>query len=372
MQIDIEKIKTPAMIFNLDKLRQDAERIRSACQNVGAYFLYSVKACAVKQVLEVLSEYVDGFSVSSEFEAQWARKIANNTKTIHWTSPFLDNPVKLLQFVDYVSCNSMNQFSKLKAASTIGLRINPQFSITENAKYDPCRHNSKLGVPLSTLLQEPELIKRFDGIHFHTTCEQDTFEPLLLTVEHLCKYIGKFLGDLKWVNLGGGYMFFDEDNWQCLKQTIAIIKKHAKTALIFLEPGTAAVSDCCDIVTEVHDILISDEGNVVILDTSVNHLPEVLEFNYTPQIESSCPNGKYKYVLAGSTCLAGDLFGSYRFNSPLIVGDKLTINYCGSYSIVKADMFNGINLPNIYSFSSKQGLEFVKSFCYSDYVSRLA
>ncbi len=56
----------------------------------------------------------------------------------------------------------------------------------------------------------------------------------------------------------------------------------------------------------------------------------------------------FSYVLAGSTCLAGDLFGTYRFAEPLAIGSRVLFPAMGAYSLVKAHMFNGQPLPNIY------------------------
>ena len=53
-------------------------------------------------------------------------------------------------------------------------------------------------------------------------------------------------------------------------------------------------------------------------------------------------------MLAGSTCLAGDLFGTYRFAEPLAIGSRVLFPAMGAYSLVKAHMFNGQPLPNIY------------------------
>ena len=49
---------------------------------------------------------------------------------------------------------------------------------------------------------------------------------------------------------------------------------------------------------------------------------------------------------AGASCLAGDVFGRHGFTEPLRTGSKVVFGNTGAYSIVKASMFNGINLPD--------------------------
>ena len=53
------------------------------------------------------------------------------------------------------------------------------------------------------------------------------------------------------------------------------------------------------------------------LDTTVNHMPEVFEYQFRPDVLGHNDAGAYEYVLAGMSCLAGDIFGEYRFDAPL-------------------------------------------------------
>ena len=70
--------------------------------------------------------------------------------------------------------------------------------------------------------------------------------------------------------------------------------------------------------------------------------------------------------MAGSSCLAGDIFGEYQFIEPLKVGDKLLFKNVGAYSLIKANRFNGYNLPTIYSYQNQQ-LHKEKQYHFSDY-----
>ena len=125
---------------------------------------------------------------------------------------------------------------------------------------------------------------------------------------------------------------------------------------IYIEPGASLVRDGGVFVASVVDFIDTDGQSVAVLDTSVNHMPEVFEYCDLPDIEpdvighrDDLPAGEgFGYVLAGSTCLAGDLFGSYRFAEPLAIGSRVVFPAMGAYSLVKAHMFKGQPLPNIY------------------------
>jgi carboxynorspermidine decarboxylase len=85
-------------------------------------------------------------------------------------------------------------------------------------------------------------------------------------------------------------------------------------------------------------------------------MPEVWEYSDVPDVEPEVLGHRddlpasegFGYVLAGSTCLAGDLFGTYRFVDSLTIGSRVVFPAMGAYSLVKAHMFNGQPLPNIY------------------------
>ena len=77
-------------------------------------------------------------------------------------------------------------------------------------------------------------------------------------------------------------------------------------------------------------------------------MPEVFEYQFRPDVLGHSDAGAYEYVLAGISCLAGDVFGEYRFDEPLRIGSRIVFADAGAYTIVKANTFNGIPLPTVY------------------------
>jgi carboxynorspermidine decarboxylase len=82
------------------------------------------------------------------------------------------------------------------------------------------------------------------------------------------------------------------------------------------------------------------------------------------------PDGAYSYLLAGATCLAGDLFGEHSFRKPLDIGSKVIFQSVGGYSLVKANMFNGVNLPNIYALREGKEIVLKKRYTIKDFLSK--
>ena len=118
------------------------------------------------------------------------------------------------------------------------------------------------------------------------------------------------------------------------------------------------------------DLFRSEGKSIAVLDTTVNHVPEIFEYQFEPDIVGHDDDGEYEYLLAGSSCLAGDVMGEYAFAGRLRVGSRVVLTNVGAYAMVKAHMFNGINLPTIYSVTPNGELALRRRFTYEDFVSR--
>ena len=174
---------------------------------------------------------------------------------------------------------------------------------------------------------------------------------------------------MRWINLGGGYLYSPETRVEPLFEAVDLLQ--TKYALdVYVEPGAALVRSSGSLISTVVDVFDRESCLVAVLDTSVNHFAEVFEYQFEPDVEGHVDDGRFTYLLAGCSCLAGDLFGVYSFNKPLEIGSRVVFRNAGAYSIVKAHMFNGINLPNIYSLTDEGELVLVKRFNYEEFASR--
>ena len=353
------EISTPALIYDADALQSRAEYLSRLAADAGAKLLYPMKANSFAGVLETLAPAVDGFAASSAFEAQLIQQVAAERHRIHFTSPGIraEEFDAISGTCDYLSFNSLNQWEQFAARAAgnlhCGLRVNPELSLAADARYDPCRKNSKLGVPLSALAARDEAPPAGDealsGVHFHTNCEAREFSGLLRTAELLAARIPGRLARARWLNLGGGYLFLPEDEPAEFEAAVEIFRERFRLE-IFMEPGSAFLADACYLAGTVVDVFASGDRRVAVLDTATSHWQDVFEYeDFTPSVLGAVPAGRHEYVLAGATCLAGDLFGTYRFDRPLAVGARVVFADAGAYSFVRAHYFNGLNLPAVYA-----------------------
>jgi len=196
-----------------------------------------------------------------------------------------------------------------------------------------------------------------------------TFSPLLETVEHLDETAPELLEMIDWINLGGGYSFPHIGDREPLAKAVDIL--WYKYGLeVFLEPGSGIVRDAAVIVSSVIDMFESDGRTVAVLDTTVNHMPEVFEYQFQPKVLGQTEDGPYRYLLAGCTCLAGDVFGEYALAEPLERGSRVVFTDMGAYTMVKWHRFNGVNLPGIYARKKTGDLVQCRRFAYEDFAAQ--
>ncbi|MCH8846122.1 MAG: hypothetical protein IIC11_05215 [Proteobacteria bacterium] len=371
--------QTPAFVYDESAIIEKLATLSKVKKNSSCQILYSIKAAPMTGLLEMIASHVDGFSVSSLFESQIAKEIIGDSGTVHLTTPGLreDEIGSVVKYVDYISFNSLSQWQYYQGPLqkdvrgdgnrklNCGLRINPEISFVKDERYDPCRKYSKLGVPISEL----ENIKHLDniqGLHLHNNCESSDYTELKQTVDHVCLLLGATLEGMQWINLGGGYFIDDEKQQYILEQIIKDLKD-TYALDVFIEPGKGVVGSAGFLVSSVVDMFESGGKQIAILDTTVNHLPEVFEYQYKPEIVQENPEGNYEYRLAGCSCLSGDIFGDYRFEQVLSIGSRVIFKNVGAYMFVKANTFNGINLPAVNILKSDEELVLEKEFLYADY-----
>jgi len=269
--------QTPAFVYDESVIIDRMSALSDVRANSGCKVLYSIKAAPLSGLLQTIAEYVDGFSASSLFECQIAKEIiggiADNKGTIHITSPGLrEEDVKsIANYADYISFNSMNQWQQYKnlvnGKLNCGLRLNPEKSFARDERYDPCRKYSKLGVPVSRVVNEN--LQGIQGIHLHNNCESNDYTELKQTLEHVCELLDQELENMQWINLGGGYFIDDAEQLHELEKIIKDLKDKY-TLDVFIEPGKGIVGSAGFLVASVVDIFESDGKQIAIPRDNMN------------------------------------------------------------------------------------------------------
>ena len=369
------KLPTPCYVVEEELLIKNLEILKRVEEEAGCHILLAQKAFSMYHFYPLIGKYISGATASGLYEAKLGAEEMGKENHVFSPAYKEEDFDEILSLCDHIIFNSFSQWEKFKekalaAGRECGIRINPECSTQEHGIYDPCSKGSRLGVTLANF--KPELLDGIDGLHFHTLCEQGV-DALEITLKAVEEKFGKWLPMMKWVNFGGGHHITKPD--YDVDKLIKIIKefKEKYQVEVYLEPGEAVALDAGFLVAEVLE-LIENDGQIAILDTSAAcHMPDVLEMPYRPFVIGSGEAGekKYTYTFGGPTCLAGDMIGTYSFDEPLNVGDKVVFCDMAIYSMVKNNTFNGMPLPAIAAVDKDRNVSIVRKFGYEDFKGRL-
>lgn len=379
----LSKVETPSYVIDEGKIIENCKVLQYVQQEAGCKILLAQKAFSNFAVYPLVGKYLAGTTASGIYEARLGKEEMG--KENHVFSPAYKEADmnELVEICDHIIFNSVAQLMKYKGQCLahgvgVGLRVNPECSTQgDHAIYDPCSPGSRLGVTIGnlekSLLEDSTILDGVSGLHFHTLCEQnsDDLETTLVAFE---EKFGKYLNQMKWLNMGGGHHITRDD--YDVEKLISLIS-HIRTTYdveVYLEPGEAIALNAGYFVTEVLDIVDNDIKTLILDGSAACHMPDVLEMPYRPPLRESGEWGQkpFEYRLSSYTCLAGDIIGDYSFDREIKVGDRLIFEDMAIYSMVKNNTFNGIPLPSIYLLKQDGDTELIKKFGYEDFKNRLS
>jgi len=370
----LDQLPTPCYIVDEGKLRDNLSILKKLQDDTGCKILLAQKAFSTFAVYPLISNYLCGTTASSLYEARLSAEEMGKENHI-FAPAYKDGDFdEIASLCGHIVFNSFAQLEKYRnrcKAASIGIRINPECSTQDHAIYDPCAPGSRLGITATNFC--PELLGGVEGFHFHTLCEQNA-DALATTLDAVEEKFGKWLYQMKWINIGGGHHITRSDyDIKLLEQCIKKIQNKYQLK-VYLEPGEAIALNAGYLITEVLDI-VENGITTLILDTSAAcHMPDVLEMPFRPPLLNSGQEGekKFTYRLSSLTCLAGDIIGDYSFDDEVKIGDRLCFLNTAIYSMVKNNTFNGIQLPAIAVMSEDGNYHMIKSFDYHDFKNRLS
>ncbi len=365
-------LQTPYYLIDEAKLLKNLEKIQFIREQSGAKSMLALKCFATWSLFGLMKKYMDGTTSSSLFEAKLGHeKFGKETHaySVAFSSSDID---ELKKFSDKFIFNSVSQlkafYPKVKHKK-IGLRVNPNFSYSHFDLADPARACSKLGVP--GLKAAMAVSRMISGAMFHYNCENDDYENFSALLDRLGRDFKPLLEKLEWVSLGGGFYFTKKD--YPLKKFAAKLKEFSQKhkVQVYLEPGEAAITQSAELVVKVLDI-VHNKADIAIVDSSVEaHMLDLLIYRTNAKMENAA-KGKHEYMIAGKSCLAGDIFGTFRFKSPLRVGSELRFADAAGYTMVKKNWFNGLQMPAIVIKKLNGSCKMVRAFSYNDFKNNLS
>ena len=375
--IDFEKIPSPCYVLDETLLDENLATIDRVRRESGAEIIVALKASAMWRIFPKLARHSDGATASSAAEARLV--FEEFGQKAHTYAPvYTDRNIdEIMACSSHITFNSLSQYNRFEKQAhergiSCGLRINPRYSPVETDLYNPCVAGSRLGVTEEELGVLPQGI---EGLHFHVLCESRP-QHLKLALEAVEEHFGRWLDQIKWLNMGGGHLMTHQD-YDC-DELIAVLRnfkeRHPHLRLI-LEPGSAFTWRTGYLVSTVEDIVLNGGVRTAMLDVSFAcHMPDCLEMPYKPAIIGAHDpqEGEVRWRMGGTSCLAGDYYGDWAFDHELRLGERIVFEDMIHYTMVKTTMFNGVQHPSIAMVHRDGTLEIVREFGYEDYKTRMS
>lgn len=363
---------TPYYLIDEKRLRRNLEIIRRVREVSGAKSVLALKCFSTWCVFPLMRKYLDGTTSSSLYEARLGHEKFG--KEVHaYSVGFSSHDIKAVRkFADKVIFNSISQLRKYHAdvrGLNLGLRINPGISYSHYDLADPARKYSRLGVSDGNEIRQ--VAPLLSGVMFHFNCENTDFPRFSAALDMIGRKYGALFKGLEWVSLGGG-LSFTTDGYPREAFCERLKEFRGKFGVqVYLEPGEAVITGCAEFVTTVLDV-VHNEIDIAIVDASTEaHMLDHLVYRTSAKVASPGP-GRFKCMIAGRSCLAGDVFGQYRLKTRLRPGHEVRFADAAGYTMVKKNWFNGLPMPAICVKRLDGSLDVVRSFGYGDFIASLS
>ncbi|MEX3316813.1 carboxynorspermidine decarboxylase [Sulfitobacter sp. PS-8MA] len=364
-------MQTPYYLIDKSRLQDNMEKIARLRALSGARCLLALKCFATWSVFDFMSEYMDGSTSSSLYEVRLgAEKFPGETHA--YSVAYAEHEIDaVLRHADKIIFNSIGQLDRFDAQSAghiRGLRVNPGVSTSDFDLADPARPFSRLGEHDPAAIDA--VADRISGLMFHNNCENDSFERFDEMLTLIEDRFGAVLHKMQWISLGGGIHFTGRD--YPLDRLALRLKAFAEAfgVQVYLEPGEAAITGAATLEVTVLDTMFNGK-NLAIVDSSIEaHMLDLLIYREPAKI--SPDTGEQEWMICGKSCLAGDIFGEFRFDAPLKPGDRLSFQDAAGYTMVKKNWFNGVKMPGIAVRELDGTTTMVRDFDYDDFAAALS
>ncbi len=363
-------MKTPYYLIDKSRLQANMEKIAWLREASGAKSLLALKCFATWSVFDFMAQYMDGSTSSSLYEVKLGYEKFGGETHAYSVAYDDDEIAEVLANSDKIIFNSIGQLDRFDAASaghTRGLRVNPGVSTSGFDLADPARPFSRLGE------HSPEVIEPvadlITGFMFHNNCENASFERFDEMLGQIEARFGHLIKRMNWISLGGGIHFTGEG--YPLEKLAERLKRFAgeNEVQVYLEPGEAAITKSTTLEVTVLDTLYNGK-NLAIVDSSIEaHMLDLLIYRESAKMQAS---GDKDWMICGKSCLAGDIFGEFKFDAPLKPGDRISFQDAAGYTMVKKNWFNGVQMPAIAIRELNGSERLVRGFTYEDFAASLS
>lgn len=366
-----EECGTPAYVFDTDVLR---DKIAFLKDKLGKKIriCYAMKANAF--LIEPLKGFVDCFEVCSPGEYAICEKSNIPQEDIVLSGVYKEKKdvsaaIRRDNGKGVYTIESLQQLRIIEeCASEIDVKVDAFIRVTSGNQFGMDESQVKLVV--ADRNQYPHI--HFRGIQFYSGTQKKKAEKIKKELEELDRLYTELRDEYNYEieeleygpGLPASYFINEEiDDLGLLNQLRFSLEKMNYQGRITLEMGRYIAFDCGYYFSKIVDLKINRQENYCIIDGGIHHInyygqtfamktPSVIHLGNAEDGTSD------NWKICGSLCTVGDVvLNNFSLNSPK-EGDILVFENIGAYSVTEGIyLFLSRNLPKIYFYSEKNGLE---------------
>lgn len=315
-------MNTTFVEFNLNTLEKNINELKEKCKDVE--FLFPVKCCTNRKVLNIVEKLGLGFDVSNQEEYRLIKKYDLKEKFISASGPL--SFTLLNQQNVHVVVNNIELYD-----SNVGIRVN----FNDSNEFE----ESHFGTNIQSINEN--IRNTVEYIHFHNS-DKRTIDKCN-SIKNQIKNIIKNFPNIKYLNIGGHLEdLTKEQGIKYINEVREIVPTNIK---LIVEVGDFLFKNCGKLYTRVVDSKINENKQIIILNFSkmANQrwvYPELIE-----QQNNNCQ--EYETIFYGCSCCEVDIFLEARCKK-YNIGEFISFSNISPYSYEWNNSFNGVKKIKFY------------------------
>lgn len=311
------------IIVDLSIVENNIKRIVNNCENIN--FIYPVKCINNKKIIQLMNKYKFGFDLSNMNEYKLVSKYINSNTILSFSSPKSE-----YAFSDDVFQNSIVFLDNLNSQYAKTLITRDNYGIRINFNNDKDFEQSRFGIPLEEICKYSNIIKH---IHFHI--HDKNKELLLDKILKKINFIISVCPNLKTINIGGHYEYYQQDvALNIFKNIRQIIPDKIQ---LIVEAAGLWFERSIFLETQVLSIKNLNGTSFIVLDVcSSGNL-----FWSKCRIDKK-RRGNFYTIFCGASCDEHDIICTEYTDNKFKVGDIISFYNISPYSYVWNRSFNGL------------------------------
>ncbi len=360
----ISRFGSPLYVYDLDRIAEQAQRLREAITYRPLRLLYAIKANPCPPVVRTIRAAGYGIDAVSWGEVCLARHLGVPVEEILYTENNMTDAemAEAMAAGVLINCGSLDRLRRLGEAGAreAAVRFNPDVGDGEHAHTLTAGPLTKFGVHHSQVDQVVAIEERtgiaVTGAHMHIGSN-------ILDAEVFVEAMGVILGvarrlpNLRFIDFGGGIGVPYKPDQEAVdlpdlgrragELLAAFCRAYGRELELRLEPGRFLVAESGTLYTTVTSVKHNPDRVFVGTDTGFNHLVRPTMYgSYHPIVNCTRPNAAPAVVdVVGNICESGDVLGRDRELPLPRVGDILGIGCAGAYGMSMASTYNLRPLP---------------------------